>query len=93
MVGRTTLVIAHRLSTIRNADTIVVLQNTGISEQVRTRTMRNGGLYRRLIEVQTRLVAAWVARRRRHGEGGTRRVPAPRRMYGSAADPTRTRVK
>lgn len=59
MVGRTTLVIAHRLSTIRNADTIVVLQNTGISEQgSHEELMRNGGLYRRLIEVQTRLVAA-----------------------------------
>ncbi len=59
MAGRTTLVIAHRLSTVRNADNIVVLQNTGISEMgSHEELMENDGLYRRLIEAQTRLAMA-----------------------------------
>lgn len=33
--GRTTLVIAHRLATVRNADRIVVVDETGIAEQGR----------------------------------------------------------
>src|SRR2546421_6429923 len=33
--GRTTLVIAHRLATVQNADRIVVVEETGITEQGR----------------------------------------------------------
>lgn len=58
MVGRTSIVIAHRLSTIRNADEIVVLKDARIAERgSHEDLMRNGGLYRRLIEVQMRLAA------------------------------------
>lgn len=31
--GRTTIIVAHRLSTIRNADEIIVINNTGIEER------------------------------------------------------------
>ncbi len=47
--GRTTLVIAHRLSTIRDADRIVVVDESGIVEQGRhAELMASGGTYRRL---------------------------------------------
>src|SRR5579871_4205403 len=51
-VGRTTLVIAHRLATIRNADRIVVVDETGVAEQGRhEELMAAGGLYQRLQEL------------------------------------------
>ena len=52
-VGRTTLVIAHRLATIRNADRIVVVDETGVAEQGRHEDLvAAGGIYRRLHEAQ-----------------------------------------
>ena len=49
--GRTTLVIAHRLATIRNADRIVVVTESGITEQGRhEELMSSGGIYQRLHE-------------------------------------------
>jgi ATP-binding cassette subfamily B protein len=54
-VGRTTLVIAHRLATIRNADRIVVVDETGIAEQGRHHELiAAGGTYRRLHDAQYR---------------------------------------
>jgi ATP-binding cassette subfamily B protein len=51
--GRTTLVIAHRLATIQNADRIVVVDETGISEQGRHEDLlRVNGIYRRLHDAQ-----------------------------------------
>ena len=51
--GRTTLVIAHRLATIRDADRIVVVDETGVAEQGRHgELIAAGGLYRRLHEAQ-----------------------------------------
>ncbi|MDF2669015.1 MAG: multidrug transporter ATP-binding protein [Paenibacillus sp.] len=48
-VGRTTLVIAHRLTTIRNADRIVVVNESGIAEQGRHQELvAAGGIYSRL---------------------------------------------
>lgn len=45
-VGRTTFVIAHRLSTIKNADMIVVLDRTGISESgTHDELIKAGGKY------------------------------------------------
>lgn len=49
--GRTTLVIAHRLATIRNADRIIVVDETGLAEQGRHEELiAAGGIYRRLHE-------------------------------------------
>jgi len=51
--GRTTLVIAHRLATIRNADRIVVVDETGVAEQGRQdELLAAGGIYRRLHDAQ-----------------------------------------
>ena len=47
--GRTTLVVAHRLATIRDADRIVVVDETGIAEQgAHGELLARGGIYRRL---------------------------------------------
>lgn len=46
---RTTLVIAHRLSTVRNAERILVLDETGICQQGTHRElMEQGGVYAEL---------------------------------------------
>ncbi|BCJ92223.1 multidrug ABC transporter ATP-binding protein [Terrihabitans soli] len=51
--GRTTLVIAHRLATIRDADRIVVVNQSGIAEQGSHRDLvSRDGTYRRLHEAQ-----------------------------------------
>jgi ATP-binding cassette subfamily B protein len=51
--GRTTLVIAHRLATIRNADRIVVVDETGVAEQGRHGDLlASGGVYQRLHAAQ-----------------------------------------
>jgi ATP-binding cassette, subfamily B, bacterial len=51
--GRTTLIIAHRLATIRDADRIVVVDETGIAEQGRHHELlAAGGNYARLHEAQ-----------------------------------------
>lgn len=53
MENRTTLVIAHRLSTIQNADKIVVLDaGTIVEEGTHQQLLANGGLYKRLIDMQ-----------------------------------------
>lgn len=51
--GRTTLVIAHRLATIRNADRIVVVDETGVAEQGKHHDLiAADGIYRRLHDAQ-----------------------------------------
>lgn len=51
--GRTTLIIAHRLATIKNADRIVVVTESGISEQgAHQELIRSGGIYSRLHQAQ-----------------------------------------
>lgn len=53
--GRLTLIaIAHRLSTVRDADRIIVLHHGEIAEQGNHATLmaREGGIYRRLVELQ-----------------------------------------
>ena len=50
-VGRTTLVIAHRLATIKNADRIIVVDETGLAEQGKhEELLAAGGIYHRLHE-------------------------------------------
>ncbi len=51
--GRTTLVIAHRLSTIKNADEIIVLTASGVSEQGSHEELYSlGGIYKGLYDAQ-----------------------------------------
>jgi subfamily B ATP-binding cassette protein MsbA len=53
MQNRTSIVIAHRLSTIRHADEIIVLQKGKIAERgTHDQLMTDGGIYRRLVEMQ-----------------------------------------
>lgn len=55
LAGRTAIVIAHRLSTVRNADRIVVLEGGRIVQSGRHEELiRQGGLYRRLHDMQFR---------------------------------------
>ncbi|MBJ6360107.1 ABC transporter ATP-binding protein [Paenibacillus sp. GCM10012307] len=51
--GRTTLVIAHRLATIKNADRIIVVDESGIAEQgSHQELIASGGIYSRLHHAQ-----------------------------------------
>ncbi|RYG34163.1 ABC transporter ATP-binding protein, partial [bacterium] len=57
-VGRTTLVIAHRLATIKNADRIVVVDETGVAEEGRHEELvESGGPYSRLHRAQYGVLA------------------------------------
>lgn len=52
--GHTSIVIAHRLSTIQNADKIVVIDKGRIVEQgTHQQLLAQGGLYRKLVEMQS----------------------------------------
>ncbi|MBN2471256.1 MAG: ABC transporter ATP-binding protein [Anaerolineae bacterium] len=56
MEGKTTIIIAHRLSTVRNADKIVVLEDTHIAEMgTHEALVARDGLYNRLYNAQRRL--------------------------------------
>ncbi len=56
MEGKTTIIIAHRLSTVRNADQIIVLENTHIVETgTHQELVAVGGLYNRLYTAQRKL--------------------------------------
>lgn len=51
--GRTTIVIAHRLATVRRATSVAVLDGGKVAEQGKHEVLlANGGLYRRLCELQ-----------------------------------------
>lgn len=55
MEGRTTIAVAHRLSTIRHADQILVVHRGEIRERgTHESLIAQGGLYRRLYELQYR---------------------------------------
>jgi len=56
IVGRTTIIIAHRLSTVRNADQIVVLEGSTITEKgTHEELIAAHGLYYKLYTVQQNL--------------------------------------
>ena len=64
MRGRTVFVIAHRLSTVRNASKIIVLDQGRIAEcGSHEELMHQGGLYKRLYELQFRDVGIAVEKR------------------------------
>ena len=51
--GRTVIVVAHRLSTVKNADEIVVIDQTGIVERgSHEELLRKGGEYSKLYSYQ-----------------------------------------
>ena len=60
LAGKTVLVIAHRMRTVANADKIVVLKEGRVAEQGAPAELmaREGGLYRRMVELQTE-VSGW----------------------------------
>ena len=54
LVGRTSVGIAHRLSTIHNADKIIVVDHGRVAEQgTHTELLAKGGIYAKLIELQS----------------------------------------
>ena len=55
LAGKTGLVSAHRMRTVANADKIVVLKEGRVAEQGAPAELmaREGGLYRRMVELQT----------------------------------------
>ena len=55
LAGKTVLVIAHRMRTVANADKVVVLKEGRVAEQGAPAELmaREGGLYRRMVELQT----------------------------------------
>lgn len=54
--GRTTLIVAHRLTTIRNADEIIVMDDTGIKERgTHKELLEKSGIYAGLYNAQFRV--------------------------------------
>ena len=52
--GKTVLVIAHRMRTVAGADRIVVLEDGHVAQQGSpAELMERGGLYRRMVELQS----------------------------------------
>ena len=60
LAGKTVLVIAHRMRTVANADKVVVLKEGRVAEEGSPDELmaREGGLYRRMVELQTE-TAGW----------------------------------
>ena len=53
MEGRTSFVVAHRLSTIQNADEIIVINCSGISERgTHQQLLEKNGLYAHYYQMQ-----------------------------------------
>ena len=55
LMGKTVLVIAHRMRTVAGADHIVVLEDGHVAQQGSpAELMEQGGLYRRMVELQNK---------------------------------------
>lgn len=68
--GRTTLIVAHRLSTIRHADKIIVLHKGEIQEVgTHDQLLRQGGMYRRLHDLQNKDVDIVSGHHLQHARG------------------------
>ena len=81
---RTTVVIAHRLSTVQAADAIAVVEGGNIVEigSHRELVAKEGGRYRRMVELQT--LTAGIVEERSSAGGGHRRRAAVSAAKGKA---------
>ena len=66
--GKTVLIIAHRMRTVAGADKVVVLEQGRVAQQgAPAELMTQGGLYRRMVELQNQTARWQLSGTRRDG--------------------------